>query len=98
MGLEHGFEFVSGIAAIGEDMAQPREPEADGFENIDCAVVEIGGKYLGNIRQASLDSEAHCVYVADGRYQSRPCASPIVSTTTVNHNSLISLNTFSFGL
>ncbi|MEG3146899.1 hypothetical protein U1839_19790, partial [Sphingomonas sp. RT2P30] len=37
-------------------------------------------------------------YVAGGRYQSRPSASPIVSTTTVNHNLLISLNHFPLGL
>ena len=45
-----------------------------------------------------LDSGVHCAYVAGGRYQSRPCGSPIVSTTTVNHKPLISLNTFPLGL
>ena len=31
-------------------------------------------------------------------YQSRPCGSPIVSITTVNHKPLVSLNYFPFGL
>ncbi|WP_226018838.1 hypothetical protein, partial [Novosphingobium sp. FKTRR1] len=37
-------------------------------------------------------------YACGERYQSRACASSIVSTTTLNHNLLISLNHFSLGL
>ena len=45
MFLERVLELVAGIAAIGEDMAQPREAIPDGFEHIDgpIPVLDIGG-------------------------------------------------------
>ena len=45
MALECVPELFPRIAAIGEDMAQPREAEADGLENIGCAVavLNVGG-------------------------------------------------------
>ena len=45
MFLERVFELVAGIAAIGEDMAQPWEAIPDGFEHIDgpIPVLDIGG-------------------------------------------------------
>ncbi len=44
-----------------------------------------------------LDSADTCAYADGERYQSKASASPIVSTTTVNHNLLVSLNYFSLG-
>jgi len=45
VGFERGFEFVAGIATVGKHMAQEREAEADGFEDIDSAVavLNVGG-------------------------------------------------------
>ncbi len=45
MALERVFEFAACIAAIGEDVPQPGEPEADGFEDIGraIAILDIGG-------------------------------------------------------
>jgi len=44
--FERGFEFVACIATIGKDMAQKREAETDGFEDIDSAVaiLNVSGK------------------------------------------------------
>ena len=41
MAFRRGFEFIARIAAIGEDMARPGEPESNGFENIDCAIAVL---------------------------------------------------------
>ena len=57
--LDRGFEFVAGISAIGEDMAQPREPEADGFENIDGAVAVL------NVRGVDQDEQQKATGVGD---------------------------------
>ncbi len=45
MALERALELVTGIAAIGEDVSQPGEPEADGFEDIGGAIaaLDVGG-------------------------------------------------------
>jgi hypothetical protein len=45
-----------------------------------------------------LDSADNSEYADGERYQSKASASPIVSTTKVNHNLLVSLNYFSFRL
>ena len=51
---ERGTEFVPGIAAIGEDVTQPREAVADAGEDIWCAVaiLDIGGVHDGRDQQA----------------------------------------------
>lgn len=41
MSLERVPELVSGVAAIGEHMAQPGETEAHRFEHIDRAVTVL---------------------------------------------------------
>ena len=59
MAFERGFEFVAGISAIGEDMAQPWEPGADGFENIDGAVAVL------NVRGVDQDEQQKAIGVGD---------------------------------
>ena len=43
--LERVFEFAACIATIGEDMPQPGDPVADGFEDVGraIAIVDAGG-------------------------------------------------------
>ena len=55
MAFDAAFEFVAGISAIGEDMAQPREPEADGFENIDGAVAVLNVRGVDQDEQQKAD-------------------------------------------
>jgi len=59
MVVDRGLEFVPGISAIGEDMAQPGEPKSDGLEDIDCAVAVL------NVRGMNQDEHQKAAGVSD---------------------------------